>query len=208
MRQLLRAMRAPAVTKFAPLVGLFIGAVSGTVYWMSSQLWPSSIALLAAMLASALLTNETRTPAPASMLEVLCQVFYLLFKYAVLLALSAAKLPFPVPPYVGLGLIMLCGYGASRGLFVSMLATQPPTIAPRISHLDLAIALAIGLGPAVLLGVPGLVGLAVAIVAVLALASYVKLTASYGSPTALLIAPMLTEVCFYLGAQASWSYVT
>src|ERR1700754_3929185 len=93
MRQLLRAMRTPAATKFAPLVGLFIGAAGGLVYFAFAQLFVSSIALLPAMLASTVLTSETRSHAPATLFEVLSQVFYLLFKYAVLLALSAAKLP-------------------------------------------------------------------------------------------------------------------
>jgi cobalamin synthase len=208
MRQLLQAMRVPAPTKFAPLVGLFIGAVSGAIYWLASQLWPSSIASLLAMLASTFLTSETRNYSPATLTEVLSQVFYLLLKYAVLLALSAAKLPFAVPANVGLGLIMVCGYGASRALFVSMLVSQPPTIAPRISHLDLGVALLIGFGPAVLLGVPGLVGLAMAIVATIGLGSYIKLSGSYGSRTPILLAPLLAEVSFYLGAQASWSYIT
>ena len=60
---MLSAMRAPAATKFAPLAGLFVGAIAGAVYWLAVQLWPSSIALVLPCLASALLTDDLRRAA-------------------------------------------------------------------------------------------------------------------------------------------------
>ena len=48
----------------------------------------------------------------------LSQLFYVLLKYNVLMALSAAKLPFDAPPNSALALIMICGYGAGRALLV------------------------------------------------------------------------------------------
>jgi adenosylcobinamide-GDP ribazoletransferase len=208
MRQLLNAMRTPAPTKFAPLVGLFIGAVGGTAYWLAAQLWPTSIALVLAMLASAVLTNEMRDASGMSRWDVLRQVFYLLLKYNVLMALSAAKLPFAAPANMALPLIVVCAYGASRALFVSMVASLPHKAAPRISNRDLAWALAIGLAPSVLLGIPGLVGLAVAIVSSLGVGSYLKTMHGLHRRGALMAGPVLGELAFYLGAQASWSYVS
>ena len=85
IRQLLNAMRTPAPTKFAPLVGLAIGAVGGAAYWLSAQLWPSSIALVFCLLAGALLTNDLRDAGGASRLEILSQLFYVILKYNVLM---------------------------------------------------------------------------------------------------------------------------
>ena len=205
VQQLLEAMRTPTPTRFAALVGLIIGALAGAVYWAASQLWPSSIAVALSMLVSALLTNDLRV-AFSSRLELVTQFFYLLLKYNALMALSAAKLPFPAPPGFALPLIMLCGYGASRALLVSLLASMRLR-QPRVSHLDLVLALLIGLSPAVLLAVPGLVGLAVAIVSSIAVGSYLKLQPPGRGAPIVALAPSLTEICFYLGAQASWSYV-
>ena len=205
MRQLLEAMRSPAPTRFAPLVGLAIGAVAGTVYWFAAELWPASIAVALGMLASALLTNDLRI-ASSTRLDLITQFFYLLLKYNALMAMSAAKLPFPAPPAFALPLIMVCGYAASRGLLVSLKASLPQLL-PRVSHLDLVLALLIGLSPAVLLAVPGLVGLAVAIVSSIAVGSYLKLHPPGTGALIVALAPALAEVCFYLGAQASWSYV-
>jgi hypothetical protein len=82
-----------------------------------------------------------------------------------------------------------------------------PQLLPRVSHLDLVLALVIGLSPAVLLAVPGLVGLAVAIVSSIAVGSYLKLHAPSESAWLVGLALLLAEICFYLGARASWSYV-
>ena len=207
LRKVLSAIREPAPTRFAPLAGLFVGVVAAAVYLVASQLWPSSIALVLSMLASALLTHEVRNAARATQADVLTQVFYFLLKYSVLLALSAAKLPFPTPASVPLGLIMICGYGASRALVVTLLASLPRQRAARLSNLDLLFALITGLAPALLLGIPGLVGLAVAIIVCIGFGSYLKTSQGYLADDLLTLTPLLAELSFYLGAQGSWSYV-
>lgn len=208
IRQLLNAMRTPAPTKFAPLVGLSIGAVGGAAYWLGAQLWPSSIALVFCLLAGALLTNDLRDGGGASRLEILSQLFYVILKYNVLMALTAARLPFAAPPYSTVPLIVICACGASRALYVSIVASLPQKSAPRILNRDLGWALLMGLSPSVLLGIPGLVGLAVAIVASIGVGSYLKSMHGMQRSGALRAAPALAELAFYLGAQASWSYVS
>lgn len=208
IRQLLNVMRTPAPTKFAPLVGLFIGAVGGAAYWLSAQLWLSSIALVFCLLAGALLTNDLRDSGGASRLELLSQLFYVILKYNVLMALTAARLPFAAPPNSSVPLIVICACGASRALYVSIVASLPQKSAPRILNRDLGWALLMGLSPSVLLGVPGLVGLAVAIVSSIGVGSYLKSMHGMQRGGALRAAPALAELAFYLGAQASWSYVS
>jgi len=199
IRRLLGALRAPAVTKFAPLAGLSVGAISGGIYWSAAQLWPSSVALILSMLAGALLTNDMRRAAVASRIEVLSQLFYFLLKYNVLMALSAAKLPFDAPPNTALCLIMICGYGAGGSLLLCLLASRTPRNPAPLSPWDLGVALLLGFSPALLLGMPGLIGLAAAVVSVIGLSA-----ARRGG---IMLAPWIAETCFYLGAQASWSYV-
>ena len=92
-------------------------------------------------------------------------VFAVLLKYNALMALSGASLPFPLPANVALGLIMIAGAAASRALVVSM---RPA------SHADLGIAWVLGFAPAALIGLPGLVGLAAAIAARIALLAYLR----------------------------------
>lgn len=207
-RQLLNAMRTPAPTKFAPLLGLFIGAVGGAGYWLSAQLWPSSIALVFCLLAGALLTNDVRDAGAVTRLEILSQLFYVILKYNVLMALTAARLPFATPPNSTVPLIVICACGASRALFVSIVASLPQKSTPRILNRDLGWALLMGLSPSVLLGIPGLVGLAVAIVASIGVGSYLKSMHGMQRGGALRAAAALAELAFYLGAQASWSYVS
>jgi cobalamin synthase len=214
VRQAFSAMREPGITKYAPLAGLSVGALSAAVYWLGTQLWPSSVALILAMLTGALLNGDMRRAAAGRGLDSFSQLFYVLLKYNVLMALSAAKLPFDAPPNTALCLIMICGFGAARSLLVCLLVTRgPPNRAPRmgglpkrpplarrpLSHLDLGLALLLGFAPALLLGMPGLIGLAAAI------ASIIGLSAAPRSITR--FAPWIAETCFYLGAQASWSYV-
>jgi cobalamin synthase len=198
VRQFFSALRVPAASRFAPLGGLCIGALCGAVYFATAQLWPSSIAVILAMLAGALLTQESPR-ASATRLEVLSQVFYVLIKYNVLMALSAANLPFPAPPNSALWLIMICGYGAGRSLLVWLMGSRQEPKAATLSHMDIALALLIGCAPAALLGLPGLIGLAAAVVSIIVLGRATRGGAA--------LAPGIAELCFYLGAQASWSYV-
>jgi adenosylcobinamide-GDP ribazoletransferase len=198
--------RLPRVTgQFAPLIGILIGAFGGGIYWLAVQVWPSSVAVILAMAATALLTTEFREA--ATRFDLLGRVLCLFIKYNALMALSAAKLPFAVPANLPLALIMICGYGASFALLVSIMSTGVEKSAPRIGHGALAFALLIGFAPAVLLGVPGLVALAAALVAgmiLMALLKYRKIPASDGT---LDLTQLVTEACFYLGALASWRYV-
>lgn len=199
VRQCLSAMRAPAVTKYAPLTGIACGALAGIVYWLAAQLWPSSVALILSMLIGALLSIDLRLASSTRGLRGAGLLFYVLLKYNVLLALSAAKLPFDAPSNTALCLIMICGYGAARALLVGVAASRaPPGTAP-LSYLDLSIALLLGFSPALLLGMPGLIGLAAAIVSVIGLSAAPRSASKF--------APWIAESCFYLGAQAGWSYV-
>lgn len=199
VRQFLSALRAPGVTKFAPLTGIACGAVAGAVYWLAVQLWPSSVALILSMLTGALLADDMRRAAAARGIEMMSQLFYVLLKYNVLMALSAAKLPFDAPPNTALCLIMICGYGAARSMQVCLIAIRPARAKAPLSHLDLGFALLLGFSPALLLGMPGWIGLAVAVASALALSAAPR--------TALVYAPWIVETCFYLGAQASWRYI-
>jgi hypothetical protein len=210
-----------ATARLASLTGLGVGALSGGVYWLAVQFWPSSVALMLSILAGTLLSNDLRQAVTVNRIEVVSQVFYVLIKYNILMALSAAKLPFAAPPDTALCLIMICGYGASRALSVWMSSRRAPTApshaaplpappvhaapaqaaAPRAAPLpllDLALAVMIGLAPAMLLGLPGLIGLAAAVLSAIGL---MRIRAGDS------LAPWITEVCFYLGAQASWSYI-
>jgi cobalamin synthase len=189
--------------RFTPLVGVLIGAAGGGVYWLGAQIWPTSIAVVLAMLATALLSASSgagsvagaRTPRS----ELLTVVFALLIKYNALMALSAANLPYRVPANVALGLIMIAGQASSRALAVS--ASKP------VSYADLGIALAVGFAPAALIGIPALIGLAAAIAARIGFIAYIRRSRPSVTAAELDQTQQLTEVCFYLGALATWSYI-
>jgi adenosylcobinamide-GDP ribazoletransferase len=198
----------------APLVGALIGVLGGAIYWLAVQIWPSSVAVILSMAATALLTGRNYAGLPATRLDVMTAVLSLLIKYNALMALSAAKLPFAVAPNVPLALIMICGYAASFALLVSVLTARPAAPSPRpaapsprLSGVELAIALVIGFAPAALLGIPGLVGLAAAIVAGMGIIAFRKFRRTGGSGDVLLMTQLITEACFYLGALATWRYV-
>ena len=189
--------------RFTPLLGVLIGAAGGGVYWLGAQIWPTSIAVVLAMLATALLSASSgagsvtvgRTPRS----ELLVIVFALLIKYNALMALSAASLPYRLPANVALGLIMIAGQASSRALAVS--ASKP------VSYADLGIALAVGFAPAALIGIPALIGLAAAIAARIAFIAYIRRSRPSVTAAELDLTQQLTEVCFYLGALATWSYI-
>src|SRR5271168_5283528 len=193
--------------RFLPLVGAAVGAVGGAIYWLGAQLWPTSVAVVVSMLATALLSarvggavgapgGAVGTPVPA--LGALGLVFAVLLKYSALMALSGASLPFPLPADVALGLIMIAGNAASRALVVSM---KPA------SHADLGIAWVLGFAPATLIGLPGLVGLAAAIAARIALMAYLRRKPLPVAVPRLDLGQQLTEICFYLGALAARAYI-
>ena len=208
--------------RFAPLLGAVIGAVGGGVYWLGAQIWPTSIAVVLSMLATALLSartsapagsgsrrdSDTRAGAAASTADfgLVGLVFTVLVKYNALMALSAAKLPFALPANLALGLIMIAGHASSRALGVSVLTSPADVDSPPVSHGDLGIALAMGFAPAAVLGIPGLIGLAGAIVGRIAFVAYLR--RSHPSHTAAELGALpLTEVCFYLSALAAWAYI-
>jgi adenosylcobinamide-GDP ribazoletransferase len=192
---------------FAPLIGALIGTLGGAIYWVAVQIWPSSVAVILSMAATALLTTEMRSAVPATRIDTLSRVLCLLIKYNALMALSAAKLPFAVPPNVPLALIMICGHAASFALPVAVMATRPEKSAPKLSGGSLGLALLIGFAPAALLGIPGLIGLAVAIIAGMGIIAFLKFKRADGSRNALDMTQQLTEGCFYLGALATWKYI-
>jgi len=190
----------------APLLGIAIGALGGAIYWLAAQIWPSSVALILSMAAAALLTTEFRAIG-ATRLDLLGRVLCLLIKYNALMALSAAKLPFAVPANFPLALIMICGYAASFALLVFVMATGAGKSAPKIGHAALVVALAVGFAPAALLGIPGLIGLAAAVIAGIGLLAFAKYRRIGSSGEALDLTQLTTEACFYLGALASWRFI-
>jgi adenosylcobinamide-GDP ribazoletransferase len=214
--------------RFTPLWGVLIGAMGGGVYWIGTQLWPTSIAVILSMLATNLLCAwrdpgaTAGSPATTADRELLGMVFGVLIKYNALMALSAASLPFALPTNLALGFIMVAGQAASRALLVSVsappaqpapmltrTATSALTPAPaRTSHADLGIALVLGFAPAALIGLPGLIGLAAAIAARFAVIAYLRRGGRTSSADReVRMTQQTTEVCFYLGALAAWAYI-
>jgi len=183
---------APA--KLAPLVGMLVGAVGAAAYWLSAQVWPTSVAVVLSMLATVLVTGGLHERGLAR--DVLGMLFLLFIKYNALMALSAANLAFPLPEHVALGVVMIAGHAASRALAATA----------RMSSGDLVFALAVGFAPAAIMGVPGLMGLAAAILVRMAFAAYLKRFAVAAVDTVDAV-QQLTEVSFYLGALAAWKFV-
>jgi adenosylcobinamide-GDP ribazoletransferase len=206
--------------RFSPLLGVVIGAMGGAVYWLGAQLWPTSIAVVLSMLATTMMSgradentvslrpaDETTDAGRVRGFGTVGFVFALLLKYSTLMALSAASLPFAVPANVALGLIMICGHAASRALVVSLgVSARHDSPAP-VSNGDLLIALCLGFAPSTLLGIPGLVGLAVAVIARVAFGAYLKRHRKITAGGASYATQQLTEACFYLAALASWPFV-
>jgi adenosylcobinamide-GDP ribazoletransferase len=211
--------------RFMPLFGVLIGAAAGGIYWLGAQVWPTSIAVVLSMLATELLSAGIDSPAGTGARAAadgsfgsVGFVFAVLVKYNALMALSAASLPFALPANLALGLIMIAGQASSRALAVSVLAS-PARASPAglasparrawtpTSHGDVAIALAIGFAPAALIGIPGLIGLAAAIVARIAFAAYVRRRRPSVTAAEFGMTQQLTEICFYLGALGSWAYI-
>jgi adenosylcobinamide-GDP ribazoletransferase len=191
--------------QYAPLTGILIGALSGAIYWLAEQIWPSSVAVILSMGATVLLTTEFH--GPATRLDLLGRVLCLLIKYNALMALSAAKLPFVAPPNVALALIMIAGLAASFALLVAVMATRAEKAAPKVGSGPLSLALLIGFAPAALLGIPGLIGLAIALLVGLGFIAFFKYKKISAGGDRLDATQLVTEVCFYLGALATWKYV-
>jgi cobalamin synthase len=193
--------------RFAPLVGALIGLSGAAVYWLSQQVWPTSVAVILAMAMSTLASVAAGPAWPGGAQPSFNQTLYLMIKYSTLMALSAAKLPFPAPPEAALALIMVCGYAASGALVVSTLNVAPAPLPNKLSNTDLGLTLLMGFAPAALLAIPGLTGLVAAILASLAFTAYRKISVTARSEQRLEITQQITEISFYLGALATWSYV-
>ena len=206
-----------AAPRFTPLLGVLIGAVGGALYWLGTQIWPTSIAVILSMLATTLLstvlgagagtaagTNLRSWAADTGSVGV---VFAILVKYNALIALSAATLPFALPADMALGLIMIAGHASSRALTVSVPASAAHPASKPASLADIGIALAIGFAPATLIGVPGLVGLVGAILARIAFIAYVRRRRPPVTGADLDAIRQLTEVCFYLSVLAARAYI-
>jgi hypothetical protein len=203
----LLTLKAAESGRLASAAGALIGALGGATYWLGVQIWPANVAVILAMAVTELLTTEIRDSSPAARIELVSRLFFLLVKYNALMALSAATLPFALPANLTLGLIMVCGYAASFALLVSVTTSGQQKSAAKISAADLGLALLIGFAPAALLGVPGLIGLAAAIIVSLGLVAFLKIKRVAVSNHILQASQRLAEVGFYLGALASWRYV-
>jgi adenosylcobinamide-GDP ribazoletransferase len=188
--------------RFTPLAGIFVGAVGGAVYWLCALIWPASIAVILSMLAtapfSALPRPQSGAPARGGDSGMAGTVFAVLVKYNALMALTAANLPFASPANFALGMIMIAGHACS---FALVAASRPASPA------DLGVALALGFAPAALIGIPGLVGLVAAIVARMAFIAYLKRKRPGLTDAEIDMTRQLAEVCFYLGALASWAFI-
>jgi hypothetical protein len=187
-------------------VGILVGAISGGIYWLAAQFWPSSVAVVLSLSATALLSGSLSEDSSARFPPRWSDVFVLFITYNALMALTAANVGFTLPANVALGLIMICGQAASRSLVVSVLATRPG-LPPRITNADLGVALLLGFAPAALLGIPGMMGLVAAILMRLGLAAYINREPQPPPRTLLNTVQPLTEACFYLGALATWKYI-
>jgi cobalamin synthase len=191
-----------AAVRYLSAAGAVVGAAAGVVYWLGMQFWPSSIAVVLSMIATAAMAR--RRSGDASGLPAF--VFGVLLKYNSLMALSAASLPFAVPANTALGVIMICGHAAGYALIAPLIPSPAETSSVPPSTADVALALGLGIAPAALLGIPGLIGVAAAIMARVGFGAWLERS---GSPVAgrdLYAAQLLSEVCFYLGALASWAY--
>jgi adenosylcobinamide-GDP ribazoletransferase len=225
-----------SAARFLPLVGAVVGATGGAVYWLAAQAWPTSVAVVLSMLATMLLTGgihevgladictwlgtpksgpertaETKGAARFASFGMLVVVLFLFTKYNSLMALSAASLAFAVPANVGLIVVMVAAHAASRALVVSALAgpAEGPVrgATPRLGTLELCFALLTGFLPATLLGTPGLIGLAAAIAMRLAAVPFIKQRLGNYPGDYLGATQQLSEVSFYLGAIAAWTYI-
>jgi adenosylcobinamide-GDP ribazoletransferase len=209
-----------AAARYFPVVGALVGALGGGVYWLGTQLWPTSIAVVLAMLATTAMSGRRREHGGADQpagepahhgggraFGMVGFVFALLLKYNALMALSAAGLPFAAPANAALGLIMICGHAASCALVISLIASPTGVSSTPVTNGDLSLALGLGFVPAALLGIPGLIALVAAILARVGYSAYLRHNHRAIAAAEIYTAQQLTEVCFYLGALASWTYV-
>jgi adenosylcobinamide-GDP ribazoletransferase len=227
-----------SAARFLPLVGCVVGAGAGLVYWGATQIWPTSLAVILAILAGVLMTGALHEQGLAAACGLLGNalpqarqwskddvtrrsgfgalglLLLLMIKYNALMALSAANLSIGLPANMGLGLIMIAAGASSRALVVSVIATppgvdKPPSTvkAPSISGGELGFALLSGFIPAILMGLPGLIGLAAAIIVRFAFVHGVRDHLSVQPGDFLGATQQLAEIAFYLGSLGAWTYI-
>ncbi len=195
------AHRAPAPA--LPALGIGVGAIGGLVYWLSALLWPSSVAVALAMFATSMLCLRVDPQSDAQdRRAALGIVFAVLVKYDVLMALTSAKLGIALPDNLVLGLVMVAGAAAGYAL-----AAAARSSGGSLSGGALALTLIIGAAPALLLGIPGLIGLAAALLSRLAPSGLPRSTQSPDRVPRFDAMRQLAETCFLLGALAGWKYV-
>jgi adenosylcobinamide-GDP ribazoletransferase len=216
-----------ATARYLPLVGIVVGAGGGALYWLAAQVWPTSLAVILSMLGVVLMTGAMHEQGLAGTCALLGNaqprerslnagdtarrsgfgalglLFVLLTKYNVLMALSSAHWLFAMPANAGLAVTMVAGHAVSRALVVSVIV-QPP--AARISGGALGFALLCGFLPATLLGTAGLFGLAAAILVRVLFVLGIRDRLGDRPGDFLGATQQLTEVGFYLGALATWTY--
>ncbi|MDP9090468.1 MAG: hypothetical protein M3O26_17220 [Pseudomonadota bacterium] len=188
------------------MTGALIGLLGGAIYWLAVQIWPSSVAVILAMTATALLIDKV-SRLPAIRYWVLWRVMLVLIKYNALMALSAAQLPFAAAANVSLILIMVCGNACSFALLVAVMAYRPQKSAEKIGSAALGSALLVGFAPAALLGIPGLIGVSAAILTGIGIIAFLRSKRAEAVADMLDMTQLSTEACFYLGALATWKYV-
>jgi adenosylcobinamide-GDP ribazoletransferase len=221
--------QADRAARYMPLVGVVIGGIGGGAYWFAARLWPTSVAVALSMLATVFATGaihedglakfarslgdasraEARGPrreSPGLTYPVLAVVFVLLIKYNALMALSAANLGFSLPANLGLGVILIAAHTASRVLVLFGPAEAGLAARPMNAG-ELGFAVVSGFGAALLLGLPGLVGLAAAIGTRFLFMFAVKRALLRHRDDYAGAVQQLSEVCFYLGALAAWTYI-
>ena len=183
-----------------PLIGAGIGAVGALVYWLAARWWPSSVAVALALFATSMLGADL-DPAvgAADRRATLVAVFVVLVKYDALMALTSARLPLDLPGDATLALVMVASAASSHALAMTAAAGR--------SGGALAVALGVAALSAALLGLPGLIGLAAALLARLASSRLPRRRPGSDPGSSFATLREVTELCFLLGALAGWSYV-
>ncbi len=186
-----------------PGVGLLLGIAAGVVYWLGSHVWPNSVAVVLALFTMSLLSLEVcGLDGLADRRAVLVTVFGVLTKYEVLTALSSARIGVDVPPDLVPGLLLAASSAAAYALAASLVA----------SGAALLVALALGALPATLLGLPGWIGLAAALVGRLSFRLRGASASAENTPPGIPLNVLdtlrqLSEAWFLLGALAGWKYL-